>query len=37
MCMQVTIPGDKLTEVCAAAHSLGVIGLTEFLPVPAET
>ena len=37
MCMQVTIPGDKLTEVCAAAHSLGVIGLTDFLPVPAET
>ena len=35
--MQVIIPGDKLTEVCAAAHSLGVIGLTEFLPVPAET
>ena len=23
--------------MCAAAHSLGVIGLTEFLPVPAET
>ena len=23
--------------MCAAAHSLGVIGLTDFLPVPAET
>ena len=26
-----------MTEVCAAAHSLGVIGLTDFLPLPAET
>ena len=33
---EVNIPGEKLTEVCAAAHTLGVIGL-EHLPVPAET
>ena len=33
---EVNIPGEKLTEVCAAAHSLGVVGL-EHLPVPAET
>ena len=23
---EVNIPGEKLTEVCAAAHTLGVIG-----------
>ena len=34
--LQVNIPGEKLTEVCQAAHSLGVVGL-EHLPVPAET
>ena len=33
---EVNIPGEKLTEVCAAAHTLGVLGL-EHLPVPAET
>ena len=32
VCVQVNIPGEKLSEVCAAAHILGVIGL-EHLPV----
>ena len=31
---EVNIPGERLTEVCAAAHTLGVVGL-EHLPVPA--
>jgi hypothetical protein len=31
---EVNIPGDRLTDVCQAAHTLGVIGL-EHLPVPA--
>lgn len=29
---QVSIPGEKLTDVCAAAHALGIHGLVEFLP-----
>ena len=33
---EVNIPGEKLTEVCQAAHTLGVVGL-DHLPVPAET
>ena len=32
-CGEVNIPGEKLTEVCQAAHTLGVVGL-EHLPVP---
>lgn len=31
---EVNIPGERLTEVCQAAHTLGVVGL-EHLPVPA--
>ena len=34
MLFKVNIPGEKLTDVCAAAHTLGVVGL-EHLPVPA--
>jgi len=31
---EVNIPGEKLTDLCQAAHTLGVLGL-EHLPVPA--
>ena len=34
-CGKVTIPGEHLKHVCAAAHALGVHGLVDFLPVSA--
>ena len=33
---EVVIPADLLSSVCDAAHSLGVIGLIDFLPAPAK-
>lgn len=33
---EVVIPANLLSSVCEAAHSLGVHGLTEFLPAPAK-
>jgi hypothetical protein len=29
---EVVIPGDRLSDVCAASHALGIHGLTDFLP-----
>ena len=29
---EVVVPGEKLSDVCAAAHILGINGLTDFLP-----
>ncbi len=31
---EVTIPGELLSSICEAAHSLGIYGLVDFLPAP---